>query len=121
MINTAKTLKTFFSSFGIPAYTLESVPNDVTLPYITYPLSEPEWDQQNSFYCQVWYPKNKLALLLGKADAIVEAIGTAKEIKQEGGYVVLYPATPIIQILQDDYTQSAYINLTINAYHMPGK
>lgn len=120
MKKTAKTLKTFFSGFQIPAYTLQSVPDDVKLPYITYPLTEPEWNEQASFYCQVWYPKKKLEQLLAKADEIVSAIGTMKQFEQEGGYVVLYPSTPLVQILNDDYTQSAYINLIINAYHMPG-
>lgn len=120
MINTAKTLKTFFSSFGIPAYTLESVPETVELPYITYPLTEPEWSEQASFYCQVWYPKKRLAELLAKADQITAAIGTGKRFEQDGGIMVLYPSTPLTQILTDDYSQSAYINLSINAYHKPG-
>ena len=121
MLNTAKTLKTFFSSFSLPAYTLESVPENVSLPYITYPLTEPEWNEKASFYCQVWYPKKKLADLLTKADEIIAAIGTMKKFTQDGGYVVLYPSTPLIQLLNDEHTQSAYINLTINAYHMPGE
>lgn len=120
MINTAKTLKTFFGGFDLPAYTLESVPDEVELPYITYPLTEPEWNEQASFYCQVWYPKKKLENLLTKADQIVAAIGTGKIFEQQGGYVVIYPSTPLIQILTDEYSQSAYINLSINAYHLPG-
>ena len=121
MLNTAMTLKTFFSSFSLPAYTLESVPDTVTLPYITFPLIEPEWNEQANFYCQVWYPKKKLEELLIKADQIVAAIGTMKKFEQNGGYLVLYPSTPLIQILSDEETQSAYINLSINAYHMPGE
>lgn len=121
MLNTAATLKTFYSGFGIPAYTLESVPDEVELPYITYPLTEPEWNEQASTYCQVWYPKNQLADLLAKADQITAAIGaTGIKFAQSGGYVILYPSTPLIQILTDETTQSAYINLSINAYHMPG-
>ena len=120
MLNTAATLKTFFSGFGLPAYTLDSVPDEVELPYITYPLTEPEWNQQNGFYCQVWYPKNSLAKLLAKADQITAAIGVMKGFEHDGGYLVLYPNTPLIQILSDEGSQSAYINLLMNAYHMPG-
>ena len=120
MLNTAETLKTFYSSFGLPAYTIDSVPDDVTLPYITYPLFEPEWNEQSSTYCQVWYQKNRLGELLAKADQIVAAIGIMKKFEQTGGYLVLYPSTPLIQIMSDDYSQSAYIMLAINAYHMPG-
>ena len=121
MLNTAATLKTFFSSFDLPAYTLDSVPDNVELPYITYPLTEPEWDEQQSFYCQVWYPKKMLGRLLAKADEIVASIGNMKKFEQPGGYLVVYPSTPIIQVLSDDYSQSAYINLSINAYHLPGE
>ena len=120
MLNTAAKLKMFFSNFGIPAYTLESVPDDVELPYITYPLYEPEWDEQGNTYCQVWYRKQNLEALLAKADKIVAAIGTGLVIPMTGGYLALYTGTPMIQIMSDDYSQSAYINLIINAYHMPG-
>ena len=120
MINTAATLKTFFGGFGLPAYTLDSVPENVDLPYITYPLVEPEWDRQASFYCQIWYRKNRLADLLAKADQVTAAIGSMKRFAQPGGYLVLYPATPLVQILTDEDTQSAYIMLSVNTYHMPG-
>ena len=121
MLNTAATLKAFFGGFGLPAYTLDSVPDEVELPYITYPLYEPEWDEQGNTYCQVWYPKKRLADLLTKADQIVAAIGTGKRFEQPGGIVMLYTTTPMIQILSDDGSQSAYINLIINAYHLPGQ
>lgn len=120
MLNTAKTLKTFFSGFGLPAYTTESVPDETTLPYITYPLVEPEWNEQASFLCQVWYRKNQLTALLTKADQIAAAIGTGKVIKQQGGYLAIYPSTPLIQTLTDESSQRAVINLSIKAYHMPG-
>lgn len=121
MLNTAAKLKMFFGSFDLPAYTLNSVPEKVELPYITYPLIEPEWNEQASFYCQVWYPKNKLEALLTKADRIAAAIGQGKKIDMPGGYLVIYPSTPLIQILTDENSQSAYIMLTINAYHLPGQ
>lgn len=122
MLNTAATLKTFFSGFGLPAYTLGSVPEEVEFPYITFPLTEPEWDEQASFYCQVWYPKRKLEDLLTKADQITAAIGaTGIKFELPGGYLVIYPETPLIQILSDDYSQSAYIMLSLKAYHLPGQ
>ena len=120
MVNTAATFKSFFGGFGLPAYTLYSVPDEVNLPYITYPLMEPEWNQKASFYCQIWYPKNRLGELLEKAQSIVGEIGTGKKFDLTEGYLVIYPDTPLIQILTDEDTQSAYINLSINAYHMPG-
>lgn len=121
MLNTAAKLKTFFSGFGIPAYTTDSVPETVELPYITYQLVEPEWNAQASLFCQVWYPKKQLEALLTKADAVAAAIGTCWKTDMPGGYLVLYPSSPLIQILSDDYSQRAYISLIINAYHLPGE
>jgi len=120
MINTAATLKTFFSGFGLPAYAENNVPDDLQLPYITYPLIEPEWDEQASYYCQVWYRKKQLAALLSKADQIVAAIGEGIVFEQDGGYVALYTSTPLQQMLTDDDSQRVYINLIIKAYHIPG-
>ena len=120
MLNTAAKLKAFFAGFGLPAYTLASVPEEVELPYIAYRLIEPEWNKQADTYCQVYYPKNQLEQLLTKADQIAAEVGTGKKIKMPDGYIMLYPATPFIQIMADEHTQSAYISLIINAYHMPG-
>ena len=50
MKQTAKTLKEFVGGFGIPAYATNSVPDDVDLPYLTYPIVEPEWSKKASFY-----------------------------------------------------------------------
>ena len=121
MLDTAAKLKTFFGGFSLPAYTTDSVPETVELPYITYPLTEPEWSEQASFHCQVWYPKRQLESLIRKADEVVAAIGECKKIELQGGYLVIYPSTPLVQIRSDDYSQSAYIMLSINAYHMPGQ
>ena len=54
MYRTAAALKTFFSGFGLPAYAADSVPDDVELPYITYSMSVPEWNQKASLFAQVW-------------------------------------------------------------------
>ena len=120
MLNTAKTLKTFFSGFGLPAYIENNVPEETPLPYITYPLVEPEWDRQASFYCQVWWPKRDLTALLETAGEIVSEIGESRIIPQNGGYIAIYPETPLIQILTDEDTDRAYINMMIRAYHLPG-
>ena len=120
MMETAKALKTYFSGFGLPAYTTDTVPDDVELPYITYPLTEPEWDQKASFYAQGWFRSRSNTEMLETADEIVADIGLCKKIPIRGGYLVIYPETPIIQTLVDGDTRSFYINLSINAYHMPG-
>ena len=120
MINTAMALKSFFGGFDLPAYAEDSIPDEINLPYITYPVTEPEWSEQTTFYCQVWFKKNHLGELLAKADEIVGAIQEGVRIEISGGYVVLHPSTPLIQVFTDEDSQRAYISLLINSYHMPG-
>ena len=117
---TAKALKEFLSSFGLPAYTVESVPKDVTVPYLTYPLNEPEWDQKGTFYIQGWYRTTSNNALVEKADEIISAIGTGIRINTGVGYLAIYPETPLVQMLTNGDYRSFYINLSINAYQVPG-
>ena len=116
----AKALKTFVSSFGLPAYTVESVPDDVAVPYLTYPFTEPEWRQKATFYIQGWYRSSTNADLLEKADEILQSVGTGKTITTDSGYLVIYPDTPLVQLNVDGDFRSFYINLSINVYQVPG-
>ena len=121
MYKAAAALKTFFSGFGLSAYTADSVPDNVDLPYITYSVSVPEWNQKASMYAQVWDRTKSNAGIMAKADQITQAIGDGgKIIPIEGGYLVLWLETPMIQIVVDGDYRSAYINLSINSYNLPG-
>lgn len=117
---TAKALKSFVGGFGLPAYTVQTVPKDVQVPYLTYPLTEPEWNQKASFYIQGWYRSTSNAELTAKADQIIREVGTGITINTESGYLVIYPETPLVQILTEGDYKSFYINLSINSYQMPG-
>ena len=123
MISTATALYEFLSGFDIPAYNADTVPDEAVPAYLTYPLTEPEWNSPGTFYVTVYYrnqTSNRAAL--EKADEIAQAIGPAGvRIPCTGGYVVLNPQNPLIQALPpDNDVRAAYINLQINAYHMPG-
>ena len=120
MIQVATALKTFFSGFGLPAYEANTVPEDVQIPYITYSLAEPEWDQKASMYVQVWDRSRSNTLILQKADQITAEIGTGLTLELNDGYLVIWPESPLIQVNVDGDFRAAYINLSINAYHMPG-
>lgn len=122
MRTTAKTLKEFVSGFNLPAYATYTVPDDVQLPYLTYPLTEPEWNQKATFYIQGWYRTTSYTAMMAKCDEIVAEIGEGINIDTGNGHIVLYPQTPLVQFLNDEEndTKSFYINLSLNAYHMPG-
>lgn len=127
MTSVAKALKKFYSGFGLPAYDTTTVPDDVSVPYITYTIAEPEWNQKASIHAQVWDRSKSNARILQYADAIVRDIGSGRMLNVPEGTFVIWPETPLIQVMHDaeedgkpsDY-RYAYINLSINAYHMPG-
>ena len=63
---------------------------------------------------------NSNVALLEKAGDIIRAIGDG--VVFENG-VVIRPETPLVQILEDGANpdiRSAYINLQLNAFHVPG-
>ena len=120
MYKAAEALKNFYSGFGLPAYQEGSVPDDVSLPYISYSLSVPEWNQKASHYVRVWDRTKSNTGIIRKADQITQAIGTRKKIRFDGGYLIIYPETPLIQDEVSGDLRFAYINLSINTYNLPG-
>lgn len=120
MYQTAKALKTFFSQFGVPAYTQDSVPEEVELPYITYSLPEPEWGKKASMYAQIWDYGRSNNRILKLADQIMAEIHVGKVIPLEDGHLVIWPENPTIQLMTREEYRNAYLNLSINAYHTPG-
>lgn len=123
MTSTAAALYKFYSGFGLPAYEVNTVPDDVTLPYITYSYVEPEWETPASHYAQVYMRTTKNTELLEKAGEIVSSIGLSKRLPCEGGCVMLHPSSPLVQILISESSpdiRCAYINLQLDALHAPG-
>lgn len=120
MINTAKALYEFWSGFGIPAYTIGTVPDDEILPYITYSLSESEPLEPASHYAQLWYRTISNSALLEKVDVVKETLGNGVIINCDGGYVSIRPSSPLVQLMvaEDPEVRCAYINLQINCYHL---
>ena len=122
MLDTARALYTFWSGFGLPAYTVDTVPHDAAMPYITYSLVETEPLETASHYAQVWYRTQHFGDLLATVDAIKAKLtdGTqGARIDCPEGYVCIRPASPLVQILTDadPSVKYAYINLQINCYH----
>ncbi len=121
MYRAAAALKTFFSGFGLPAYQVDTVPEDVALPYITYSVSAPEWNQKATAYAQVHDRTRLNTGIIRIADQITAAIGDAGlRLPFEGGYLIIWPESPLVQILVDGDFRVAYINLSINMYNLPG-
>ena len=120
MRSTIDALNSFLQGYGLHVYPSDSVPDNASVPYLTAPLVEPEWNTPATWYIQGWYRTQDNVSLIAKADQIAADIRDGKRIFCTGGCVTIYPQSPLVQFLTDgDYT-SFYINLQINAYHMPG-
>lgn len=123
MYRAAVALKTFFSGFGVPAYTDDSVPDDVSLPYIAYSLNVPGWNQKASIPVRVWDRTTSNSGIIRIVDQITSAIGADKLVYplDGDGYLVIWPPdTEQIQIQVDGDFRFAFFNIWINAYNMPG-
>lgn len=118
MTDTAKALYQFFSSFGLPAYTEYSIPDDAQLPYITYQLIEPDWDDAATFYARVWYRSTSFVEVNAKADEIKAAIGEGKSLPTDHGAIYLSKGSPFLQYMPfegDDTLKVVYLLINIHA------
>lgn len=118
MINTAQALYQFWSSFGLPAYTVGTVPDEAQIPYITYSLVETEPLEPLTHYAQVWYRTTSNAALLAKTDEIMAVLKNGVRIPCDGGSVALRGATVNLMTDMNPENRYAYINTQINCYHL---
>ena len=117
MTNTAQALYQFWSSFGLPAFTVGTVPDEAEVPYITYSLVETEPLQPLTHYAQVWYRSTSNAALLAKTDEIMAVLKPGVSIPCTGGYVSLRGATVSLVTDMNPENRYAYINMQINCFH----
>ena len=119
MNQTAKALKAFFGSFDIPAYVTDNIPDNVSMPYITYDLIEPKRFTKGMFNASVWYRDTDVDAISKKVDEIKAAIGDFVSLKTESGAVHIYPEREgsFCQIRNDPNreTKRAYLSMVIIA------
>jgi len=118
MTNTAIALYQFFSGFGLEAFVENNVPEEAQLPYITYQLTEPDWDDSQAMYARVWYRSTSFLAINAKVDEIRAAIGEGASIPTAGGAVYLSKGSPFAQYMPmegDDTLKVVYLNIIIHA------
>lgn len=117
MKNVAKALQSFFSSFDIPAYEENTVPDGAVLPYITYEVVNPDWRTATTVSANVWYAGTSLEPILSKVDEIAEKIGEGYQIPVEsGGCVWLYKDTQFAQMVSTDNDNIKVVYLLIGMH-----
>ena len=78
-----QTLNSFWNSFNLKAYDENSVPDDATLPYITYEVATDSFGNALALSASLWYRDTSWAAITGKEYEIATRIG-------RGGVIVAY-------------------------------
>ena len=113
----AAALHEFFSSFGLPAYPVSSVPEDTVFPWLTYELVTSFWEQgEVALVLNLWYYTESEAKPNAKAEDISKAIGMGGALLPcDDGVIWLKRGSPWCQSLQDatdPMIKRRYINIT---------
>lgn len=105
MDNKWQAQQTFWSSFGIPAYDENTVPDGATMPYITYEAVGGDLGAQTTISASLWYRSNSWAEISQMADQIAQEIAMAQKpaVKISNGYmkVRLPEGSPFAQRMDD--------------------
>ena len=125
MRDTAAALYQFFSSFGIPAFVENTVPDElpgvvekVEPPYITYELREPEPGSKCSLVARVWYMDTSFDAIARKVDQIKDALREGVSIPTSDGAIWLWMDTNFCQFQppSEPKEKIAYLMLVMGSY-----
>lgn len=112
----AAALYQFFSSFGMPAYTSTSVPDDVKFPYLTYELITSAFESGDvGLTVNLWFYTTSEAIPNTKAEEIGKRIDEMAPLRCDGGAIWLKRGSPWCQSLSDETSpiiKRRYINIT---------
>lgn len=105
----------FWEGFDIPAYDVQSVPDNAVFPYITYEAQIDSLDRVLSLTTSVWYRSSSWKGASDKAQEIEQALGNGGvTIPLDLGYLWINKGTPFAQRLtepNDDLIKRIVINI----------
>lgn len=113
----AAALHEFFSSFGIPAYPVSSVPEDTVFPWLTYELITSAWEEgEVGIVVNLWYYTESEATPNAKAEEISKTIGLGgATLPCDDGLIWVKRGSPWCQSLRDDtdpLIKRRYLNIS---------
>ena len=105
----------FWNSFGWSAYDSLTVPDDVTLPYITYEAPSDHLGANLPVTVLLFDRSNSWTDITNKAEAIVSAITRGgKLIKYDEGAFWIKWASPLSQRMSDDSNDDTIRKIVLN-------
>jgi hypothetical protein len=91
-------IHSFLSSFGVPAYDDNSVPDTAELPYITYSISYDSFDNDVAMNASLWARTISWEWLTSKAKEITDTYkNNGVKLPTDNGVVWLKGGSPIYQ------------------------
>lgn len=110
----AQALHSFWSSFGLDAYDMYTVPTGASMPYITYETSTDSLDGVLNLGASLWFHSMSWAEITQKADEIAARLSNGGQVlKLDTGYLWVTPGSPFAQRM-DDPTDDAIRRIIIN-------
>lgn len=111
-------LQEFWESFSIPAYDEATVPDDATMPYITYNATVDSLNKPVVMTASIWYRTNSWSEISRKAEEISNALVQVKTIPLDVGYLYLTRGNPFAQRMADNDGMVRRIYLVIMAEYL---
>lgn len=105
----SQAIHSFWSSFGLPAYDVNAVPDDGAdleivpeMPYITYDVVMDSLGYPVTMNASLWYYSSSWADISKKADQIAEYLSVGgRTIPVDNGIVWITPGNPFAQRMED--------------------
>ena len=111
-----KAVQAFWGRFGVPAYEQASVPQNVTMPYITYNGEVGAIGDVLVLSGSVWARDTSWEWISKKADEIAAYIGHGYTISDiDGGYLWITRGQPFAQRMSDEDPTVKRIYINCNA------
>ena len=102
-MNKDQALQTFFSSFTWPAYEENTVPDDATLPYVTYEAMTDNIGNTVYLPASLWDRSTKWTTVNAKAREIAESLGYGgTTMAFDDGLLFITQGSPFAQRMADD-------------------
>ena len=116
-MNKIQALNQFWNSFGLTAYSENSVPDDAQLPYITYEVSNDFFEAEVAQTANIYYRSTSWKAITDKEQEIAEGITRGgKLLTCDEGAIWIKRATPWAQRMSDqsdDSIKRIVLNYTV--------
>lgn len=109
-------LTSFWNGFNLTAYDESTVPDTADLPYITFSVSDDDFDHPVSLTASIWYRSKRWDEITNKFKEISEKIGRGGIMVQyDGGALWVKRGTPFGQRVSDpdDSIRRILINVEV--------